>query len=81
MLIGFFARSNEIDSSFDLRLLFSLANDACDETGAIIAVLLLATPVTLTLLCDVRLGLLLHENFAVILFCPGLIAAYEAVSI
>jgi hypothetical protein len=45
----------------------------CFELGTIIAALLLATPVTLTLLYDVRLGLLVQRNFAVILFCPCLI--------
>ena len=35
--------------------------------------LVLATPVTFTLLCGVKLTLLPHENFAVILFCPNLI--------
>ncbi|MFZ0511958.1 MAG: hypothetical protein WAM14_10155, partial [Candidatus Nitrosopolaris sp.] len=38
------------------------------ELAEIIAGLLLATPVTFTVLCDVRLGLLPHENIAVILF-------------
>jgi hypothetical protein len=40
------------------------------ELGAIIALLLYATPVTFTLLCDVRRELLPQENFAVIVFCP-----------
>jgi hypothetical protein len=31
------------------------------------------TPVTFTLWYEIKLGLLIHENLAVILFCPGLI--------
>jgi hypothetical protein len=45
----------------------------CFELAEIIVGLILATPVTFTLLYDVRMGLLPHENFAVILFCPCLI--------
>jgi hypothetical protein len=45
------------------------------ELAVIIEGLLLASPVTFTLLYDVRLGLLSQENFAVILFCPCLIRA------
>jgi len=39
------------------------------------------TPVTLTLLCDIKLGLLVHEYLAVILFCPYLIVVYAGVKV
>ncbi len=68
-LMGFFERSSEINSSFELLL----GDDTRCELGAIIAGLLLDTPVTFTLLWDVRLELSPQESFAVILLCPSLI--------
>jgi hypothetical protein len=40
-----------------------------------------STPVTLTLLCDIKLGSLVHENLAVILSCPCLILVYAGVRV
>jgi len=53
-----------------------------EETGLIpVEFNLTDTPVTFTLLCDITMGLLLHEYLAVILFCPCLMAVYDGVSV
>jgi hypothetical protein len=53
----------------------------CNGLLSLAATRIASTPVTFTLLCDIKLGSLLHENLEVILFWPSLILAYVGVKV
>jgi len=61
--------------SLQFTPLFAWVELGVISAGVVGMGLVLATPVTFTLLCGVKLTLLPHENLAVILFCPNLIRA------